>query len=90
MGKCLTDLTFRQWFPNKSESISIFHMPSTSCVSSTLRKLNIEVNTFDDCLYLLDGCFDSLSTLIINIAKISGSLSNIANTVRIFLIMMCK
>jgi len=88
MGKCLTDLTFSHWFPSKELSISIFHMPLTSCVSSTLRKLNIVVNTFDDCLYLLDGRFDSLSTLIVTIVKISGSLSNIDNTVRIRLIIV--
>jgi len=88
MGKCLTDLTFSHWFPSKELSISIFHMSSTSCVSSTLRKLNIDVNTFDDCLYLLDGRFDSLSTLIVTIVKISSSLSNIDNTVRIRLIIV--
>ncbi|CAF1537253.1 unnamed protein product [Rotaria sordida] len=55
-------------------------MPSTSCVSSTLTKLNINVDTFDDCLYILDGRLDSLSVLIINIREISTPLSNIDNT----------
>ncbi|CAF3939230.1 unnamed protein product [Rotaria sp. Silwood1] len=84
IGKCLTDLTFSQWFCCRENSqISIFHMPSTSCVSSTLSKLNMNVNTFDDCLYLLDGRLDSLSILIINIRKISAPLSNIDNTKRL-------
>jgi hypothetical protein len=81
-GKRLTDLNFSQWICHKRSQISIFHMPSTSCVSSTLTKLNIDVNTFDDCLYLLDGGLDSLSILIINILTISDPLSNIDNTVR--------
>ncbi|CAF4743827.1 unnamed protein product [Rotaria sp. Silwood2] len=55
-------------------------MSSTSCVSSTLTKLNISVHTFDDCLYLLDGRLDSLSILIINIREIFAPLSNIDNT----------
>ncbi|CAF4383391.1 unnamed protein product [Rotaria sp. Silwood2] len=80
MGKHLTDLTFNQWLCYKKSPISIFHMPLTSCISSTLIKLNIDVNTFDDCLYLLDGRLHSLSTLIINILKISAPLSNIDNT----------
>jgi len=76
-------LTFSQWSCHKNSSLSIFHMPLTSRVSSTLTKLNIGINTFDDCLYLLDGRLDSLSILIINIFKISAPLSNIDNTVRI-------
>ncbi|CAF3311526.1 unnamed protein product [Rotaria sp. Silwood2] len=78
-GKRLTDLTFSQWFCCEGSHISIFHMPSTSCVSSTVTKLNIEVNTFDDCLYLLDERLDSLSILIISIIRISAPLSNIDN-----------
>ncbi|CAF1086880.1 unnamed protein product [Rotaria sordida] len=80
IGKCVTDLTFSQWLCCKHTWISIFHLPSTSCVSSTLTKLNINVNTFDDCLYLLDGHLDSLSTIIINIRKISPPLLDIDNT----------
>jgi hypothetical protein len=40
-------------------------MPLTSCVSSTLTKLTIDINTFDDCLYLLDGRLDSLSAFCV-------------------------
>ncbi|CAF1127937.1 unnamed protein product [Rotaria sordida] len=80
IGKCVTDLTFSQWLCYKHTWISIFHLPSTSCVSSTLTKLNINVNTFDDCLYLLDDHLDSLSSIIINIRKISAPLLDIDNT----------
>ncbi|CAF1320300.1 unnamed protein product [Rotaria sordida] len=80
IGKCITNLTFSQWFYYKDSGISIFHLSSTSCVSSTLTKLNIDVNTFDDCLYLLDGHLDSLSTMIIDIFQISAPLLDIDNT----------
>ncbi|CAF4572452.1 unnamed protein product, partial [Rotaria sp. Silwood2] len=50
--------------------------PSTSCTSSTLIKLKVNVATFDDCLYLLDGRLKHLSTLIIHVKKISLSFSD--------------
>ncbi|CAF0906917.1 unnamed protein product [Rotaria sordida] len=40
-------------------------------------------STFDDCLYILNGHFECLSTLIIDVYKISDSSSNIDNTVSI-------
>jgi hypothetical protein len=41
-------------------------------MSSTLIKLKINVATFFDCLYMLDGRLDFLSTLIINVRDIFG------------------
>ena len=79
--KQLVDLSFIEWLPKRRMSISIFKLPKTSCVSSTLTKLEIRINTFDDCLYLLDGRLEFLSTLIVDIGKISISRSNIDNTV---------
>ncbi|CAF3352350.1 unnamed protein product [Rotaria sp. Silwood2] len=81
--KRLRDLTFCEQLSNQGLPISIFKLPSTSCMSSTLTKLKIDVNTFDDCLYLLDGRFEYLSTLIVDIVKISISRSKIDNTVSI-------
>jgi hypothetical protein len=89
LGKCLVDLTFSEWFSGKSLDISTLNITSTSYVSSTLIKLKIEVNTFDDCLYLLDGRLQCLSTLIIKIFEICDSLANIDNKVSIYLIVMC-
>ena len=82
LGKNLISLTFHQWFLDKHLTISIFNIPSTTCTSSTLIKLNITVQTLDDCLFLLDGRLNCLSTLIITINKISHPLSNIDNTVQ--------
>jgi hypothetical protein len=89
LGKCLIDLSFNQWFFGKSLDISTLNITSTSCVSSTLTKLKIEVNNFDDCLYLLDGRLQYLSTLIIKIVEICDSLASIDNKVSIYLIIMC-
>ena len=80
IGKYLTALTFRQWSYDENIAFSFFNQISMNCVSS-LTKLNIGVYTFDDCLYLLDGRFEHLSTLIISIMKIEGSSSNVDNTV---------
>jgi hypothetical protein len=44
-----------------------FCPPRARCTSSTLTRLNISVGSFDACLYLLDGRFECLSTLIIEI-----------------------
>ena len=86
--KRLINLNFCQLFSHRNSSICIFKLSSTSCISSTLTKLKINVETFDDCLYLLDGRLNCLSTLIIHVKKISFTLSNIDNTVSIISIIV--
>jgi hypothetical protein len=57
---------------------------STNCMSSTLTILKINVETFNDCLYLLDGRLDSLSKLIIYVEIISyksGTLNNMVSVI---------
>ncbi|CAF1533373.1 unnamed protein product, partial [Rotaria sp. Silwood1] len=57
----------------------LFNIPSPSFSSSSLLVLNIKVQTFDVCLYLLDGRFEQLRTLYIELAKIfspSGEIEN--------------
>ncbi|CAF3562791.1 unnamed protein product [Rotaria sp. Silwood1] len=51
-------------------AIHFFKQSSTSCMSSTLTTLNINVETFDDCLYLLDERLNSLLTLIICVKQL--------------------
>ncbi|CAF1453800.1 unnamed protein product [Adineta steineri] len=53
-------------------------------LSLSLTKLKIKINTFGDCLYLLNGYLPSLSTLIIHIKKIDRSTSMINNTKELF------
>ncbi|CAF2668198.1 unnamed protein product [Rotaria sp. Silwood2] len=81
-AKCLTDFTFLQSIRDPLIN-SIFNLFSTNCVSSTLTKLKIDVNTLDDCLYILDGRSDCLSTLIIDIETIGPQLWNIDTTKKI-------
>ncbi|CAF1433940.1 unnamed protein product, partial [Adineta steineri] len=59
-------------FPTRRCLLPICYLPSTNCVSLTLVKLTITVSCLVDCLYLFDCCFDSLSTLIINVSNIFG------------------
>ncbi|CAF3010875.1 unnamed protein product [Rotaria sp. Silwood2] len=81
--KHLKDLTIDQLFGDRSVTDSTFNLTSMCPISLILTKMKINVNTFDDCLYILNGHFECLSTLIIDIYKISDSSSNIDNTVSI-------
>ncbi|CAF3359078.1 unnamed protein product [Rotaria sp. Silwood2] len=79
--KRLTDLNFCQFYHYRSLPICIcYDATLTRYVSSTLAKLQISVLGFDNCLYLLDGRFDCLSTLIIHVHKILTPSSIIDNT----------
>jgi hypothetical protein len=60
-------------------------------MSTTLTKLKINVEAFGDCLYLLDGRFTSLSTLLIHVQDITSAISIINNTVSIIsIIVLCE
>lgn len=80
-AKYLTDLIFVQYSRDVSRN-SLFSLCFKNCTSSTLTKLKIDVNTIDDCLYVVDGRFDCLSTLIIDIKRIRPLLSDIDTTVK--------
>ncbi|CAF3298665.1 unnamed protein product [Rotaria sp. Silwood2] len=47
--------------------LSLRNLPLTTCSSSILYKLCINLNTFEDCLALLDGRLKQLTTFIVNI-----------------------
>jgi hypothetical protein len=79
--KRLTDLDFCDF--NRYCPSILFNLPSTSCMSSTLTTLKMNVKNFDDCLYLLDGRLDSLLTLIIRVDCISSTSTTIDNMVSI-------
>ncbi|CAF4042645.1 unnamed protein product [Rotaria sp. Silwood2] len=57
-----------------------FELSLTNFKSSILTTLKINVKTFGDCLYLLDGRFNCLSTLIIYVKIITDTLGTIHNT----------
>jgi hypothetical protein len=71
----LISLNFCQLFYDRKSPIYLYN-PSTNCTSSTLAKLKVNVTNFDDCLYILDGHFKQLSTLIIDVKEISWSFSH--------------
>jgi hypothetical protein len=60
-----------------------FDLLSTNYTSSTLTTLEINVITFDDCLYLLDERLNCLSTLKIHVNEIAYTSGTIDNTVSI-------
>ncbi|CAM4895206.1 unnamed protein product [Rotaria socialis] len=63
--------------------ICTFELSSTDCVSSTLTSLKINVKTFDDCLYLLDGRLNYLLTLFIDVKEIVYTLGAVDNTKKV-------
>jgi hypothetical protein len=61
--------------------LSLCHLPSTTFFSLILTHLCINVNTFDDCLYVLDGRLKQLTTFIVTVYFIDESLSIVHNMV---------
>ena len=81
--KRLIVLNFCDIFPTRKCWPILFHLPTPSYMSSTLVKLKINVASFFDCLYLLDGHFDCLSTLIINVADVYNPVIDLGRSVSI-------
>ncbi|CAF1515223.1 unnamed protein product [Adineta steineri] len=79
----LIKLNFCQVFSYRNSFISIYNLPKTSCTCSTLIELKINVASFNDCLYLLDGRFDSLSKLTINVRNIEYERKEINNKTKL-------
>jgi hypothetical protein len=61
--------------------LSLYDLPSTTFVSPILTHLYINVNTFDDCLYLLDGRLKQLTTLSVIVYSIDSSSAIVHNLV---------
>ncbi|CAF3283269.1 unnamed protein product [Rotaria socialis] len=70
--KKLTHLTFAESSYQSIVELSFFYPPINFC-SSTLLVLNIKINCFYTCLYLLDGRFNQLHTLIMEVANMYES-----------------
>ena len=67
----LTHLNFCQVYSHRETWIPIFDQPRTTRLSLNLTELIINVECYSDCLYLLDGCLNSLSKLIISVREFS-------------------
>ena len=61
--------------------LSFVHLPSTTFVSSNLTKLCINVDSLGDCLCLLDGRLNQLSTFIVIIVDVKDYSSMEFNSV---------
>ena len=61
--------------------LSFIDLPSTTFVSSNLTKLCITVDNFGDCLCLLDGRLNQLSSFTVHIYSINRSSRNTVNMV---------
>lgn len=57
-------------------------------MSSTLTKLEVNVENFVSCLYLLDGRLSCLTTLSIRVRKISRISTNVDKTVSVISIIV--
>ena len=79
--KNLKHLSVLETLVSSYRGMSLYDLPSTTFFSSTLTHLCINVNTFDDCLYLLDGRLQQLSTFIVRIYYIDDSSLIVHNTV---------
>ena len=76
----LLDLRFRGTKLSLSREFSHGRL-SPSCCSSILTKLDIQVYNFADCLLLLDGRFESLSTCLVLMNKLGPESAGVDNTV---------
>jgi len=65
--------SFSRFFPR----LVFDNLPSTTFFSSTLNKLSVHVMTYDDCLALLDGRLEQLTTLIVVIDNVTYHPSNV-------------
>ncbi|CAF1508421.1 unnamed protein product [Adineta steineri] len=66
-------LSYTESFVAKNSVLSFIDLPSTTFVSSNLIKLCITVNNFGDCLCLLDGRLNQLSTFIVIIVNVKDN-----------------
>lgn len=62
----------------------VLHQLPTTCFSSNLQSLFVNVVTFEDCLCLLDGRLPHLSSFTVNIKSIGTSSSIVDNRVNKF------
>ncbi len=86
--KKLIDLNFCDLFFERKHWNYISHLTATSLTSSTLTKLKINLQTFTQCLFLLNANLECLTTLILHVEMIYYPLKYIDNTVSIISIIL--
>ncbi|CAM4846643.1 unnamed protein product [Rotaria magnacalcarata] len=81
--KNLTHLNIIGPYINLCPGLSLCGLPSTTFYSRILTHLCVMVETFDDCLYLLDGRLEQLATFNVNVYSIDRSSIIVHNTDRL-------
>ncbi|CAF4293920.1 unnamed protein product [Adineta steineri] len=76
IGRNLSYLNVHQWLITNHACLSIRDRPPNVCLSSNLHTTFIYVDTFDDCLCLLDGRLEQLRSFTVHILLITGSVVN--------------
>ena len=66
----LADLSVVETLLSNRVRLSFFDPPPATFFSSSLLKLNIKAESFEDCLFVLDGRFNQLQTLHIDLCRI--------------------
>ncbi len=85
MFASLTELDFGSTSRRRYHArLKISDLSSIICFSSSIVHLRISVDTFDDCLCLLDGRLTHLRRFVVRISDICASRLAISNTVRMF------
>ncbi|CAF4336987.1 unnamed protein product, partial [Adineta steineri] len=79
----LIKLNFGQLFSYRNSFLLIYKLPKTCYTYSSLIELKINVATFNACLCLLDGRFDSLSKLTINVREVKCGPRRINNKTKL-------
>ncbi|CAF4044107.1 unnamed protein product, partial [Rotaria sordida] len=77
--KNLIDLNFCDLFFERKHWNHISDLTETSLTSSTLTKLKINLETFTECLFLLNGNLECLTTLILHVELIYPLMRRIDN-----------
>jgi hypothetical protein len=65
--------------------LKLSDLPSITCFSSSIVHLRISVDTFDDCLCLLDGRLTHLRRFVVRVSDICASRLAINSTVRMLI-----
>ena len=72
LAERVTSFSFEQSVVTERGLLAPVHQPSSSVMYSSLTKLNVHIESFDECLAILDGRFESLSDCSIYIPSISN------------------
>ena len=70
LAERVTSFSFEQSVVIETGQLPVIHLPSSSVMYSSLTKLNVDVESFGECLAILDGRFESLSDCSIYIGSI--------------------